>query len=793
MPAQTSIENNFVGGLKTEFTGLNFPENACTDVDNCVFSLVGDVNRRFGFDYEVNNTQTSIDRTGKALSTYKWNNAGGDGTTQIVVEQVGNILYFYRSSTATTASPLSTQVLSSTVDISGYLPSGSSADPSIAECQYTDGNGYLFVFHPNVDAFYCSYTAGMVASNSIQIQTRDFNGVVEASVPVSFRPPALSNEHNYNLLNQGWTAAPIWGANSTTMVETLHAPNAASIPLGNNSFTVQAGISGIVVGTAVTITGYFNAIVVDGSFRSTALFNTYGNVISYSGTTLVINVTSTTNFNWGQNITSLGTQAWSIVPPAAINTISAWNSALGNYPSNADVWWTFKDDTDAFAPATTVNNVSQVTSQAAQGHFILSPFNWNQSGVSGISSITNVSTTKRSRTGVWFQGRVFYTGVDDSQAATGDQQFYTWTESIYFSQIIENASQLGMCYQENDPTSETLFGELPSDGGVIVIQGSGAIYKLFPIQNGLLVFGANGIWFITGSQGIGFTANDYTVTKISGVRAFSGTSFVNVNGMPVFWNEEGIYTVELAQQGGLSVNPITVGTIQSFYNSIPLDSRKYARGDYNPIDYVIQWVYRSTQESDVTSRYEFDSILSLNTYNKAFAPYTFTGTPKIHGVIYVSSPGGSTAPDPIFKYPCSAPFSSTYKFTFADEHDTSYLDWVSYDTIGVDFTSYFVTGYKLHGQALRQWQPTYVYMYSNNEEATSYRIQGIWNYATSGNSGKYSSIQLITNDIDDLGFKVRRHRIRGHGTSLQLKVISVTGEPFHIIGWAIWENSNQGI
>jgi len=52
---------------------------------------------------------------------------------------------------------------------------------------------------------------------------------------------------------------------------------------------------------------------------------------------------------------------------------------------------------------------------------------------------------------------------------------------------------VGNCYQVNDPTSDQLFDLLPTDGGVIVIQGCGSIYKLFPLQNALLVFAANGV------------------------------------------------------------------------------------------------------------------------------------------------------------------------------------------------------------------------------------------------------------------------------------------------------------
>src|SRR5258707_4679616 len=97
MPQQVTslVENNFTKGLITESTGLNFPENAATSTDNCTYTLIGDVSRRLGIDYEVNGSVLVNDRGGKAISSYKWNNAGGDGLSQIIVTQVGDTLYFY--------------------------------------------------------------------------------------------------------------------------------------------------------------------------------------------------------------------------------------------------------------------------------------------------------------------------------------------------------------------------------------------------------------------------------------------------------------------------------------------------------------------------------------------------------------------------------------------------------------------------------------------------------------------------------------------------------------------------
>src|ERR1700761_74500 len=111
MPQQvlTSVENNFTKGLITEATGLNFPENAATETDNCNYTLIGDVVRRLGIDLETNGNIQQVDSTNQALSSYVWKNVGGDGDTAVMVKQVGANLYFFYINQATNTNPLSKQ------------------------------------------------------------------------------------------------------------------------------------------------------------------------------------------------------------------------------------------------------------------------------------------------------------------------------------------------------------------------------------------------------------------------------------------------------------------------------------------------------------------------------------------------------------------------------------------------------------------------------------------------------------------------------------------------------------
>lgn len=779
MPNQTTFatENNFTKGLITEATGLNFPENAATDSDNSEYTLIGDTIRRIGINQEINGAGNHISVANSGINNYKWNNVGGDGLTEIVVEQVGLTLYFYKSSAATVASPLSMQLLVSTVSLSSFVAIGNTLDAS-KECQFTDGNGYLFVFHPQCDPFYCTYAAGIITGVPIQISIRDFAGIFESSA-VNTRPTSLSQDHLYNLVNQGWTQGNPWSSGSTS-------GNAAS--LGVKSFFITAGLP-VSLGDVVLIENAHQATI-GGVFFAGGTVVMSASVTGYVGNTLTLNVFSV-NPGW----VGFGYDDW-LITPTNHGYISTWVASEGNYPSNADVWWYFKDSTNTFNPATTQPSIDLSTGNAPKGAILLNPFRQTRTAASGVSGITDITTNVRPRTGCWFQGRVFYTGVDDSFVATGDAIYTTWTENIYFSQIVQTSADFGKCFQTNDPTSENLFDLLPTDGGVITIQGCGSIYKLFPLQNALLVFAANGIYYITGSQGIGFAANDYNIIQLSHIRSISSTSYVDINGWPMFWNEEGIYQVSPASDGQnsagsvrsnqIQVNPITVGTIQSFYDEIPVSSKKFARGAYDPIEYVVKWIYKDTEAAGVTDRYKFNKILNFNTYNKAFFPYTVDiSNNYITGIVYVSSPGGLNTPDSTIKYSKA----NITDVSFADENDTTYVDWGS-----INYVSTFTTGYKIRGQGIKRFQPVYVQVYCRTNGVDSgYKIQSLWDYSTDRNSGRWSSVQLINNPFNHYGTVFKRHRLRGHGFAVQFKFTSVDGLPFDIQGWAVMDASNAGV
>jgi len=698
-----SIENNFVNGLISEATALNFPESAAIDCSNVIFNEKGNVTRRRGFDFESGFSNKAIDKTNAVINSYLWQNAAGSGDNNFVVTQVGGTLYFYQVSLTGALSP---GAMASSVALTPFIPSGAPA-PATTECQFASGYGYLFVTHANLNPFYVAYdpNSKIFTATAISIKIRDTEGF-DDGFAVDYRPglSEITQKHLYNLKNQSWGQS------------------------------------------------YIN---------------------SYAGN-------------------------------------------VSRYPSNADVWWLFKSADEQFEQNLFLR-INRGNSPAPKGTFILDAFALDRSGISG-NSVGPVVTSgfQRPSACAFFAGRVFYSGV----------AYQGFNNNIYFSQIIDSPQKFGKCHQVNDPGSEYQFDLLASDGGVIRILDAGTIIKLVSISGSLLVFANNGVWAIGGSTGTGFSATDYTVRRLSSIPSLNPGSFVDVQGFPAWWNNDGIYTVSGADSlGQVQIASVTDKKIKTWYNSnVPAESRKWAKGTYNSLTKVVTWLYRSNAPTTVAQRYEFDAALSFNTLTGAFYPFSIPSSSpvKVNGIVAVQGQGSTTSNAitvtdnngnvvtdsllvpvtssitntqslaAVTKFLCSYTSASVNVFTFA-ETSGNYLDWITYDSIGVDYTSYLISGFKVHGDAQKKFQSNYVYVFAGNIPNPQFFIQGIWDYANTGSgTGGFTSRQKLVYTNTSLTNAWKRVKIRGSGLSLQIKYSSVTGQPFDILGWTIFETGNAG-
>ena len=530
---------------------------------------------------------------------------------------------------------------------------------------------------------------------------------------------------------------------------------------------------------------------------------------------------------------NLKNQGWVNPPGISTSVITQYKTSTSFYPSNVQVWWIGRDVSENFDP-TILSKQDFGNTPAPKGHYILEALYQDRSAVSGVASITVQSSTNRPQTIAFFSGRVFYAGIQGSTSGT----------NIYFSQVIfDSLDNVGYCYQVADPTSENDSILADSDGGIVSIPEIGNIKKLFTLDRFLVVLADNGIWAITGSDS-GFKATSYEVLTVSKVNCLAGENVVSVEGIPVWWSSQGIFTIEINNvTKNLSAKSLTQDTIQSFYDDdITALGKLNAMGRYDRATKSIVWLYK---EDDVgTNLRKFDRALVLDVRLNAFYPWKFedltNNSPFIASVFNTTSlniisteesvvdglnvvmDGANVVTDTVITTGASntflsfltiVPNTTTSKYTFSELNNRNFMDWQTKDSVGITFDSYVITGYELAGDLMRDKQIVYLNSYFKKTETawqlsdngdyelvnpSSCFLQARWDWSDSDASNKWSDPQQVYRfklpiypDQDDLTFDngfvvtMSKSKVRGYGKSLSLKFYSETGKDFDLLGWSI--------
>ena len=188
--------NGFVRGFITEASPLTFPENASIDEENFVLNSDGYRQRRLGLDFEAGyfNSIVQGDSIDAVHSTTLWVNAGNNADRSILVIQSDSVLYFYDAS----VEPISNNFIGS-VQVNNNSKSVSYASINGILRIVADGTFYALDIDDNDNI-----TLSLLAS----LEVRDLIGV-DDGLAYNERPATLSDEHHYNLLNQGWLDSQI--------------------------------------------------------------------------------------------------------------------------------------------------------------------------------------------------------------------------------------------------------------------------------------------------------------------------------------------------------------------------------------------------------------------------------------------------------------------------------------------------------------------------------------------------------------------------------------------------------
>jgi hypothetical protein len=809
----------FVKGLITEANPLTFPENASLDEDNFDLKRDGSRERRLGIDYEdgytlVNTGITSGIMAGTKTSFHRWDFPGGSADVVIGVIRAYNKLWFVNLLSPSPSSNLLNG--GNPITISGL------ANAEIDTATIT--NYFVIASSDLTWPVLLSYdkTTDTVSQEDFPIQVRDIWGV-DDELEINNRPANLLAKHEYNLRNQGWSSQ-------------IEVPTViyASWQL-NHAY---------VIGDIITYGGkYYTCVIAHTSTSDSHNFN--GDIGNWLEVTNIdtSTITPTRVFKYSSN-------SWDYIDQQVYSPILALTSTkniLNVYPSNADIWTLGKIGASTSTnfekyDANSLKRNSIDNTEAPKGSFIidLKARGSSRGILTGFTTLPLDREEGNVTTIAAYAGRLCYSGIASS-IVDKDSRSQNLSGSVLFSQIIENKNSFGKCYQEADPTSSAISDLVDTDGGIIQIPEASKIVKLVSVKDSLIVFAENGIWEIFGDAG-GFKATNFQISKISSTGVSSPHSIVAAGASVVYWAKAGIFALTSnPTTGRYESQSLSLTTIQTYYEELSDLTKKYARGFFDERENHIRWIYNDTADyaEDVNVN-SYNRILNLDMTLQAFYKYSIsslgTSSPIISSFVDIPQNVSGTAVadvyvdnDPVLSVTDQVQINvssttartSRYNFltfvgssfTLSKFKEPSFMDWKSVDGVGVDYSSYLITGHEVFADTMRTKQIPYIWFYFTRTESgfelddlgnivaktqSSCQVQARWNWANSDVQGKWGTqfqayrylrpyIPSGLADTYDTGDSVivTKNKFRGSGKSISIKFQSEQGKDIKLLGWAL--------
>lgn len=442
-----------------------------------------------------------------------------------------------------------------------------------------------------------------------------------------------------------------------------------------------------------------------------------------------------------------------------------------------------------------------------------------------------------------FAGRIWYSGFA-GVVVGGDKRSPNLSNYVFFSQLIKSRKEFGLCYQDGDPTSRDNSDIVATDGGFVRISGARNIIAMRNLHTHLIVIASNGVWTVTGgTQDSGFDATNYKVSKISTFGGLSESSVIVAGDNCFYWSEDGIYAVSKNQYGDMTVDSISLGTIQSYYDSISALSRTKAFGEYDQIAKKLRWVFKTgtafTADSETT---ELIFDLTLKAWTKNLIMNLADNSVEVMGVFTTANFTHSFVDDLVFsgvdnvlagteqvvipalqlannvqslRYLAVHLVAGIPYYTVSYYNEATWLDWVSKDGVGVDAYAFCLTGDSTFGDSGAEKQTPYIIMHFNRTEEgvnadltpahqSSCLMRAQWSFANNVVSNKWSpltqayryrKVRFTENisDMYDTGFEVitTKSKLRGRGKAFALYFETEAGKDLQILGWNLTLNGNQ--
>lgn len=779
----------FARGINTEASFINFPENCSLDEENYELQINGARRRRRGLQMEdggelIDTTYTA----GQAVRSFKWTQVNNDANLNFVLVQVGRALFVLNDNDTPSAEVIgefdlvdfkvntstSTQVASSPVDIAS-------------------GRGHFVLVGKYVKPTWISYDpdTDMFTSTGVDIKERDLVGI-EDGVPISANPVTETESHSYNLFNRGWKLADLEAFRTDQSME----PSKSMVPWLGYARQDTANVAEQdwtkAFSPAKLVAELFqDASAPQGHFIRDP-FDRESIILPDSSDTMQIVTWSISGtFGGFQTVTVETEAAHGLVATDDVNVIN--NSAKYHF--------------GRFGKTFTFNGVNEVVSVPDTTHFTIQVTfpdeftgwtdQFQSKGAIGFTILSDESVEAipfRPRCTAFFAGRAWYAGTPAENLSS----------KIFFSQILESNAQYGKCYQVADPTDERISDILPSDGGTVVIPEANDIIRLLPYGNALLVFSTNGVWAIAGGESGYFTATSYSVRKVGGSSEglVSAGACVLAGNIPYYCSTTDIFGIQQDPNSGFLVSTnLTEITIHTLYNNIPQASRALMQCAYDNLSKRIVCLYDNTGTLEA---YQYDKSLVYDTRLQAWvkSSYAVDANRYVSSVFAVRS-SLADAPGSKLKFVCFV----DGKIQLSETRNEGFTD------LGLtEPDAFLVTGYDVLGDASKQKQAPYIWVFSGKTETgytalgddlvpvreSSTSMQARWNWADNTVSGKWGRSQEVYRHLrfyqpvdvsdtfaDGQPLVVTRNKLRGRGRSLHLKFQAGEGKDSWLFGWHI--------
>ena len=136
-----------------------------------------------------------------SIGSFRWDAVDNRPELSFLVLQVGLTVWFFDMSNNDI---VMNGEKSFNLDLTPYVIAGT-VNPSTYSVSFASGRGFLFIVGEKIEPLLVQYNAALdtISTSRIYIQIRDFKGLPDG-LANDEEPSSLSNEHHYNLRNQGW-------------------------------------------------------------------------------------------------------------------------------------------------------------------------------------------------------------------------------------------------------------------------------------------------------------------------------------------------------------------------------------------------------------------------------------------------------------------------------------------------------------------------------------------------------------------------------------------------------------